>query len=197
VRLGLEPDPSSTGAYRETLTGAKISPPAGNASGAGSRSSAARRTVLIASLAVVGGLAVVGLAMRIPTGARLSVRSGRSDSAPADATPRTITVQSATTPPPVDVAVPLPAGGLTTAREEPRVCGQVVDARGRPVAGALLTVASTTMQTRTGADGRFCLRAPAGTQWVDLLDPRGSGTIAHRVEMSFVQGAPEALLQLP
>jgi hypothetical protein len=61
----------------------------------------------------------------------------------------------------------------------------------------LLTVAATTTQARTGADGRFCLQAPAGTQIVEVLDPRGSGTTAHQVQMSFVSGAPEAHVVLP
>jgi hypothetical protein len=196
-RLGLEPDPSSPGSYRETLTGATVSPPPLNAQRGGSGRSSSGRTALIASLVLVGGLAVVALAMRVPTGGHLSFRFGHDGNVAPAASPGTIDVKSATTPVPVDVAVPPAPGGAATTFEELRLCGQVVDAKGRPVPGALLTVAATTTQARTGADGRFCLQAPAGTQIVEVLDPRGSGTTAHQVQMSFVSGAPEAHVVLP
>jgi len=73
----------------------------------------------------------------------------------------------------------------------------VVDVKGRPVDGALLTVAVTITQARTSADGRFCLEAPAGVQLVEVLDPRGTGTTARQVRLSFVSGAPEARIVLP
>ena len=195
ARLGFQPDPSSPGVYRETLTGAAISPPPVSARRSGSRRSSSGRKALMATLVLVGGLAAVVLAMRIPTGAHLSVRLGGAKDSMPSASPGTIEVRSATTQPPVDVAVPQPSGGATTT--EARLCGQVVDAKGRPVVGALLTVAATIKQTRTGADGRFCLDAPAGTQLVEVLDPRGTGTTAHQVRLSFVSGAPEARVVLP
>jgi hypothetical protein len=196
-RLGLEPDPSSPGTYRETLTGATVSPPPVNTHRGGSGRSSSGRTALIASLVLVGGLAVVALAMRVPTGGHLDFRFGHDGNGAPAARPGTIDVKSATTPVPVDVAVPPATGGAATTFEELRLCGQVVDAKGRPVPDALLTVAATTTQARTGADGRFCLQAPAGTQIVEVLDPRGSGTTAHQVQMSFVSGAPEAHVVLP
>jgi len=196
-RLGLEPDPSSPGSYRETLTGATVSPPPLNAQRGGSGRSSSGRTALIASLVLVGGLALVALAMRIPTGGHLSLRFGHDGNVAPAASPGTLDVKSATTPVPVDVAVPPASGGAATTFEELRLCGQVVDAKGRPVPDALLTVAATTAQARTGADGRFCLQAPAGTQIVEVLDPRGSGTTAHQIQMSFVSGAPEAHVVLP
>jgi len=58
-------------------------------------------------------------------------------------------------------------------------------------------VASTTTQARTGADGRFCLQAPAGTQLVEVLDLRVAGTPARQMKMTFVAGAPEARIALP
>jgi hypothetical protein len=196
ARLGLQPDPSSPGAFRETLTGAVISPPPVAGQRSRSKRSSSGRTALIASLALIGGLAAVALAMRFPTGAHLSVRfGGAKDSTPAS-TPGTIEVRSATTAPPVDVAVP-PSSGPATTPEPLRLCGQVVDVKGRPVDGALLTVAVTIAQTRTSADGRFCLEAPAGTQLVEVLDPRGTGTTARQVRLSFVSGAPEARIVLP
>jgi hypothetical protein len=196
-RLGLEPDPSSPGTYRETLTGATVSPPPVNTRRGSSGRSSSGRTTLIASLVLVGGLAVVALAMRVPTGGHLNFRLGHDGNGAPAANPGTIDVKSATTPVPVDVAVPPAPGGAATSFEELRLCGQVVDAKGRPVPGALLTVAATTTQARTGADGRFCLQAPAGTQIVEVLDPRGSGTTAHQVQMSFASGAPEAHVVLP
>jgi len=196
-RMGLEPDPSSPGSYRETLTGATVSPPPMNGYRPGVRPSSSKRTALIATLALVGGLAVVALAMRVPTGAHLSFNFGHAaDSTPAT-TPGSIDVRSATTPPPVDVAVPQPTTGAATTNEEPRLCGTIVDAKGRPIEGALLTVASTTTQARTGADGRFCLQAPAGTQLVEVLDLRVAGTPARQMKMIFVPGAPEARIVLP
>jgi len=197
ARLGLQPDPSSPGAFRETLTGAMISPPPVAGQRSRSKRSSSGRTALIASLALIGGLAAVALAMRFPSGAHLSVRfGGAKDSTPAS-TPGTIEVRSATTAPPVDVAVPPSSGGPATTPEALRLCGQVVDVKGRPVDGALLTVAVTITQARTSADGRFCLEAPAGVQLVEVLDPRGTGTTAHQVRLSFVSGAPEARIVLP
>jgi hypothetical protein len=197
ARMGLEPDPSSPGSFRETLTGATISPPPVNANRSRSARSSGKRTALIATLALAAGLAVVALAMRVPTGAHLSFGHA-ANSTPASA--GSIEVRSATTPPPVDVAVtPAPGGAATasSASDETQVCGQVVDANGRPIDGALLTVAVTATQARTGADGRFCLKAPVGTQLVEVLDPRGSGTTARQMRMSFVSGAPETRLILP
>jgi hypothetical protein len=196
-RMGLEPDPSSPGSFRETLTGATISPPPVNGYRPGARRSSSRRAALVASLAVVGGLAAVALAMRIPSGAHLSFHFGRTaDSTPA-ATPGTIDVRSATTPPPVDVPVAQPPTGTATTNEEPRLCGVIVDAKGRAVEGALLTVAATTTQARSDADGRFCLQAPAGTQSVEVLDLRAPGAPARQMKMTFVPGAPEARIVLP
>jgi hypothetical protein len=44
------------------------------------------------------------------------------------------------------------------------LCGAVLDASGRPVAGASVSVASTGHVTFSGADGHFCTGAPAGDQ---------------------------------
>ena len=194
-RLGFQPDPSSPGVYRETLTGAAISPPPLPGQRSGGKRSSSGRTALIATLAIVGGLAAVVLAMRIPTG--VSVRFGGARDSTPSATPGTIEVRSATTAPPVDVAVPSSSSGTATTPEALRLCGQVVDVKGRPVDGVLLTVAATLAQTRTSADGHFCMEAPAGTQLVAVLDPRGTGTTSHQVRLSFVLGAPEARVVLP
>jgi hypothetical protein len=49
------------------------------------------------------------------------------------------------------------------------VCGIVRDRTGRPVAGADVTLAETGASVKTGADGRFCLRAPAGARTLSVL----------------------------
>ena len=195
-RMGLEPDPSSPGSYRETLTGATVSPPPVNGYRPGARQSSSRRTALLATLALAAGLAAVALAMRVPTGAHLSFRFGHAADSTPVTRPGTPELQNATTPPPVDVAVPQPAG-TATSNEEPRLCGVIVDAKGRAVEGALLTVAATTTQARTGADGRFCLQAPAGWQLVEVLDLRVTGAPARQVKMNFAPGIAESRIVLP
>ena len=196
-RMGLEPDPSSPGSYRETLTGATVSPPPMNGYRPGARRSSSKRTALIATLALAAGLAAVALAMRVPTGAHLSFHFGRAADRTPAATPGAPQVQNATTQPPVDVAVPQPLTGTATSNDEPRLCGIIVDAKGHAVEGALLTVASTTTQARTGADGRFCLQAPAGWQLVEVLDLQGTGKPALQVKMNFAPGIAESRIVLP
>ena len=195
--MGLEPDPSSPGSYRETLTGATVSPPPMNGYRPGARRSSSKRTALIATLALAAGLAAVALAMRMPTGAHLSFHFGRAADRTPAATPGAPQVQNATTQPPVDVAVPQPSTGTATSNDEPRLCGIIVDAKGHAVEGALLTVASTTTQARTGADGRFCLQAPAGWQLVEVLDLQGTGKPALQVKMNFAPGIAESRIVLP
>ena len=204
-RLGLQPDPTSPGVYRDPLTGAAVSPPPVNArrgSGSGRSGSRRSRAPLIAALATVGGLLAVAYALRIPTGARLSVQFGRPGADAPAAPAGSLQVHDATTRPPVDVAVPPAAGAATgtsgpAVLEDPRVCGQVMDVNGRPVPGALLTVAGTMAQTRSDAAGRFCLTAPAGTRVVEVVDPRGTGTATRNIRIEFVAGAPAARVVLP
>jgi hypothetical protein len=202
ARLGLEPDPRAPGVYRDPLTGAAVAPPSVHSRRTGTvRPSVSRRSrpPLIAVLATVGGLlAVGGLALRFSSAARLSIQFGRPRADATSATPGTLEVRSATTTTPVDVAVPpQPAAGVDSALEEPRVCGQVLDATGRPVPGALLTVAGTMAQVRSDAHGRFCLAAPTGTRLVEVVDPRGAGTATRNIRIDFAAGAPAARVVLP
>src|SRR6185436_17329849 len=155
-RLGLQPDPTTPGSFRDSLTGASITPPPADSrrpAGGRSPSTSKPRSVIMAPALTVGGvLAVVVavlVALRIPTGARLSVQFGRPKAVAT--TPAqgggAADVRGAATPTPVDVAVPSLSGGAgtlgtggtggtgTTVPATASLCGQVVDAAGRPLAG--------------------------------------------------------------
>jgi hypothetical protein len=196
ARLGLQPDPLSPGAFRDPLTGASVSPPPVTArrpapSRGSSRSGS--RTALIATLATVGGLVVVALALRIPAAQHLSIQWGLPNASTRAQAPAGLEIHDATTRPPVDVPVPQPVAGAT-GTEPPRVCGQLVDAQGHAVAGALLTVVGASTSVRSDADGRFCLAASAGGQDIDVVDARGA---TRRIRLELVAGAPEARIVLP
>jgi Carboxypeptidase regulatory-like domain/Putative zinc-finger len=84
----------------------------------------------------------------------------------------------------------------------PPVCGVVRDRAGRPVAGADVTVAETGASARTGPDGRFCVRAPAGPHTLTVLAlgyhetrravdrARDSGELALALDPVAVLGGP-------
>jgi hypothetical protein len=210
--MGLSPDPYKPGVYRDPLRGAGVTPPAaGVRRPVASPSTSRSRTAVIATLATVGGIVAVVFALRIPTAANLRVQFGSPAKAPATS-PGTYEVHEAASRPPVDVAVPRtgttgagsasdPAPGAAApgalATEDVRLCGQVLDVKGRPIAGALFTVAGTMEQTRSDAAGRFCLAAPAGSRVVEVMDPRGAGTTTRHLRMEFVAGAPTARVVLP
>jgi hypothetical protein len=197
-RLGLEPDPFSPGSFRDTLTGATVSPPAFGPPPVPGRPGGKRsRTVLMVGIVTGGAVLALLLVMRIPTGARLSLGSGLPH-ASAPATPSSSDVREATTQPPVDVAVPSPGTDTPAlAAGEVRLCGVVLDVTGRPLANALLTVAGRPAQVRSDADGHFCLAAPVGAQAVDVVDPRSASAASRRFQIEFVAGAPVARVVLP
>jgi len=222
-RLGLEPDPFSPGVYRDPLTGASIEPPplyarrpASNSSRRGGstpggHAAAKRLGPAIAALATVCGLVVLVLALRTSPagapgagtngGARFSLRLPRVEfvrkpapgPSPASRGRTGTDVRDATTPLPVDRAVTSPT--LATTGVDPlRVCGQVVDLTGKPLAGVLLTVDGSPAQVRSDGEGRFCLTAPAGPHVVRI---QGNGTVPQRITLEFASAAPEFRVLLP
>jgi hypothetical protein len=200
-RLGLQPDPQSPGSFRDSLTGASITPPIDSRRPAGRRTPSKPRNVVMApALTVAGVLAVavaVLLALRIPTG--VSVQFGRPKAVNPTTSNGGLELHGATTPPPVDVAVPSPSGTGTTLPATTTLCGQVLDTAGQPVAGALLTVVESTLAARSDTNGHFCLVAPAGLRSVEVVDPRvvpGSPAATRRIQLDFVAGAPEARVVL-
>jgi len=198
TRLGLEPDPSRPGMYRESLTGASVAPPpVGSRGAARTSTSRSSRTGPIMALLIVGGLVAVYFAMRMPGANNLALRFGSAKPAPSAGSTPGLDVHAATARPAVDVAVPQGASGQAVTPDAPNVCGRVLDTKDRPVPGVLFTVASTTAQVRSDAQGHFCLSAPLGMQVVDVLDPRGSGTHSIRIRLDFVAGAPDARIVLP
>lgn len=69
-------------------------------------------------------------------------------------------------------AAPAPAPQLAAGAEEAgadRFCGTVSSARGRALAGATVTVVETGRSVTTGADGAFCLEAPATGATLSVL----------------------------
>jgi len=198
TRLGLEPDPSRPGMYRESLTGASVAPPpVGSRGAARTSTSRSSRTGPIMALLIVGGLVAVYFAMRMPGANNLALRFGSAKPTPSAGSTPGLDVHDATTRPAVDAAVPPGASGQAVTPDAPNVCGRVLDTKDRPVPGVLFTVASTTAQVRSDAQGHFCLSAPLGMQIVDVLDPRGSGTHSIRIRLDFVAGAPDARIVLP
>ena len=207
-RLGLQPDPTSPGSFRDSLTGATVTPPPiVSRRPTGGRPVSKPRSVIMLPV-VTGGvvLAVVAavlLVLRNPTGAPFSVQFGSPKSGgSAPTTSGGLDVHGATTTTPVDVAVPSPSTGAgTTIPATTTLCGQVVDAAGRPLAGAVLTVVGSTLPAHSDANGLFCLVAPAGERAVDVVDPRaapGQGTAGtRRIQLEFVAGAPAAKVVLP
>jgi hypothetical protein len=214
ARLGLEPDPFAPGQFRDALTGAMVTPPPvasrrpAPPAGRGS-SGSGPRTALIATLATVGGLIVVLLALRIPTSSRLSVQWGRPKTGhPAQPGPAAqgaghLDVHDATTAPPVETIVPQPGHpaepgpGSAPTPEPPRLCGQLVDALGRPLAEATISVVGGGPSVRCDANGHFCLAAPAGAHDVEVVDPRAAGTTPRRLRLEWAVGAPESRIVLP
>jgi hypothetical protein len=102
-----------------------------------------------------------------------AIRSRYSDAEKSESTSSSLSFAS---PPegnqPVATATPLaappssrmaePTAGEGLAAGEGRLCGEVVDAAGRPVAGAQVSVADVGRTATTDARGAFCLGAPAG-----------------------------------
>jgi len=209
ARLGLEPDPFAPGQFRDALTGAIVTPPpvtTRRSTPPANNGSKGSRTALIATLATVGGLIAVVLVLRIPTAERLSVQWGRPKPGhPAQPGPVApgggkLDIHDATTTIPVDVPVTPATTSATTppaTPEAPRLCGQLVDAQGRPLAGATISVVGGTSSARCDADGRFCLAAPAGAHDVEVVDPRAAGTTPRRLRMEWAAGAPESRIVLP
>ncbi len=68
-------------------------------------------------------------------------------------------------------------GGAQPPREEAadaavpsfRICGEVHDPRGRPLVGAAITIVETGFTTMAGANGTFCVDAPAPSVTVSVL----------------------------
>jgi hypothetical protein len=71
---------------------------------------------------------------------------------------------TAETSAPAPAAARNEAGADQLEAGEVSLCGGVLDASGRPVAGASVSVAATGHVTFSGSDGHFCTGAPAGDQ---------------------------------
>jgi hypothetical protein len=56
-----------------------------------------------------------------------------------------------------------------SAAERGRLCGRVIDNRGRPIVGAEAAIAEFGLTTVTGHDGRFCLDVPAGARTLVIM----------------------------
>ncbi len=130
--------------------------------------------------------------------AQNSARALARDAAPVPAPALAAAPAPAGTPPPsfaksLDVSRPVTESerALGT-REEAlgsiapawRVCGEVVDARGRSVAGATLSIAETGASTTAGADGGYCL---AGSGEAATLEVFAVGFRAYRAGVTPAQ----------
>lgn len=204
ARMGLEPDPLAPGMFREAGD-----PSTGDASVDRTRRSPytprPSRSIgpaVVGAVASVGVLTAVILVLRFtPAGSGFHlprVEFGRGlEPAPVASTP-TSQVRDASTRPAVEIevkptapagsAAPVPApptGGATS------LCGRVVDAAGKPLAGVQLTVEGTTTSARSDDRGHFCLEAAAGAHFVRFQGPGGS---PQRSTLEFAAGAPECRL---
>jgi hypothetical protein len=74
-----------------------------------------------------------------------------------------------------------------------RLCGRVVDARQRPVAGATVALADRGLVTNTGADGRFCFDAAAGLHELSVM---AVGYEATRLQVRIEGESSEAMVTL-
>ncbi len=94
-----------------------------------------------------------------------STSSGYSFASPPDASPPGATPLAAT--PSARTSQTITDEGL--AAGEARLCGEVRDAAGRPVAGAQVTVADVGRTATTDARGAFCVSAPAGEHPLSVM----------------------------
>jgi hypothetical protein len=99
------------------------------------------------------------------TTVRRSLTRSLPDRAPPAVAPQALTQREEDTMKSARDALGAAPGVVAVAR----VCGAVLDAAGRPVAGARVTVAETGAGTVTGADGRYCVEAPAGAGTLSVL----------------------------
>lgn len=92
-------------------------------------------------------------------------------------------------------AAPSNVAPLAIARDQAatQLCGRVVDARQRPVAGATVALADQGVVTTAGPDGRFCLAAAAGVHELSVM---AVGYEASRLQVRVEGESSEALVTL-